>query len=126
MKNTQVDLFDMVEQVIDDVFKNQVYTFNMYRYLRSNQVKRPVVDEFVDSITVKNIQSSIDELDLYLEGGNDSDHKQIREAYGYLGKPTARKIRDYLNSILTDTWKYQNDKRPGRRKGSKNRKKLTK
>ena len=126
MKNTQVDLFDMVEQVIDDVFRNQVYTFNMYRYLRSNQVKRPVVDEFVDSITVKNIQSSIDELDLYLEGGNDSDHKQIREAYGYLGKPTARKIRDYLNSILTDTWKYQSDKRPGRRKGSKNRKKLTK
>lgn len=126
MKNTQVDLFDMVEQVIDDVFRNQVYTFNMYRYLRSNQVKRPVVDEFVDSVTVKNIQNSIDELDLYLEGGNDSDHKQIREAYGYLGKPTARKIRDYLNSILTDTWTYQNDKRPGRRKGSKNRKKLTK
>lgn len=126
MKNTQVDLFDMVEQVIDDVFRNQVYTFNMYLYLRSNQVKRPVVDEFVDSITVKNIQNSIDELDLYLEGGNDSDHKQIREAYGYLGKPTARKIRDYLNSILTDTWTYQNDKRPGRRKGSKNRKKLTK
>ena len=67
MKNTQVDLFDMVEQVIDDVFRNQVYTFNMYRYLRSNQVKRPVVDEFVDSVTVKNIQNSIDELDLYLD-----------------------------------------------------------
>ena len=65
-------------------------------------------------------------MNLYLEGGSDSDHKQIREAYNYLGKPTARKIRDYLNKILTDAWKYQNDKRPGRRKGSKNRKKLTK
>ena len=54
-------------------------------------------------------------------------HKQIpRSVTTILGKPTARKIRDYLNKILTDAWKYQNDKRPGRRKGSKNRKKLTK
>ena len=126
MRKTQVDLFDLIEHVIDDVFLNSIYTFDMYRFLRSNQVKRPVVDEFVDSITAKNIQVSIDELNLYLEGGSDSDHKQIREAYGHLGKPTARKIRDYLNRILTDAWKYQNDKRPGRRKGSKNRKKLTK
>tara|TARA_B100000614_G_scaffold218913_1_gene204885 strand:+ start:1013 stop:1393 length:381 start_codon:yes stop_codon:yes gene_type:complete len=126
MRKTQIDLFDLIEHVIDDVFLNSVYTFDMYRFLRSNQVKRPVVDEFVDSITAKNIQVSIDELNLYLEGGSDSDHRQIREAYGHLGKPTARKIRDYLNRILTDAWKYQNDKRPGRRKGSKNRKKLTK
>tara|TARA_B100000609_G_scaffold183156_1_gene165269 strand:+ start:1082 stop:1462 length:381 start_codon:yes stop_codon:yes gene_type:complete len=126
MRKTQIDLFDLIEHVIDDVFLNSIYTFDMYRFLRSNQVKRPVVDEFVDSITAKNIQVSIDELNLYLEGGSDSDHRQIREAYGHLGKPTARKIRDYLNRILTDAWKYQNDKRPGRRKGSKNRKKLTK
>tara|TARA_B100000925_G_scaffold238389_1_gene187325 strand:+ start:1629 stop:2009 length:381 start_codon:yes stop_codon:yes gene_type:complete len=126
MRKTQIDLFDLIEHVIDDVFLNSIYTFDMYRFLRSNQVKRPVVDEFVDSITAKNIQISIDELNLYLEGGSDSDHRQIREAYGHLGKPTARKIRDYLNRILTDAWKYQNDKRPGRRKGSKNRKKLTK
>ena len=126
MRKTQIDLFDLVEHVIDDVFLNSIYTFDMYRFLRSNQVKRPVVDEFVDSITAKNIQVSIDELNLYLEGGSDSDHRQTREAYGHLGKPTARKIRDYLNRILTDAWKYQNDKRPGRRKGSKNRKKLTK
>ena len=52
----------------------------MYRYLRSNEVKRPVVDEFVDSVTAKNIQTTVDELNLYLEGGSDSDHKQIREA----------------------------------------------
>ena len=126
MRKTQIDLFDLIEHVIDDVFLNSIYTFDMYRFLRSNQVKRPVVDEFVDSITAKHIQVSIDELNLYLEGGSDSDHRQIREAYGHLGKPTARKIRDYLNRILTDAWKYQNDKRPGRRKGSKNRKKLTK
>ena len=84
MKKTQVDLFDIVEQVLDNVFVSKVYTFDMYRYLRSNEVKRPLVDEFVDSITAKNIQTTVDELNLYLEGGSDSDHKQIREAYNYL------------------------------------------
>jgi len=78
MRKTQIDLFDLIEHVIDDVFLNNIYTFDMYRFLRSNQVKRPVVDEFVDSITAKNIQVSIDELNLYLEGGSDSDHRQIR------------------------------------------------
>ena len=66
MKKTQVDLFDIVEQVLDNVFVSKVYTFDMYRYLRSNEVKRPVVDEFVDSITAKNIQTTVDELNLYL------------------------------------------------------------
>ena len=64
MRKTQIDLFDLIEHVIDDVFLNSIYTFDMYRFLRSNQVKRPVVDEFVDSITAKNIQVSIDELNL--------------------------------------------------------------
>ena len=68
MKKTQVDLFDIVEQVLDNVFVSKIYTFDMYRYLRSNEVKRPVVDEFVDSITAKNIQTTVDELNLYLEG----------------------------------------------------------
>ena len=67
MKKTQVDLFDIVEQVLDNVFVSKIYTFDMYRYLRSNEVKRPVVNEFVDSITAKNIQTTVDELNLYLE-----------------------------------------------------------
>ena len=99
MKKTQVDLFDIVEQVLDNVFVSKVYTFDMYRYLRSNEVKRPVVDEFVDSITAKNIQTTIDELNLYLEGGNDSDHKQIRESYGCL-LYTSPSPRDQLTSRM--------------------------
>jgi hypothetical protein len=58
----------------------------------------------------------VEDLDTYLEGGQDEIHKQLREAYGYLSKPFARKIRNYLDSILTDTEKYLYDKRPGRRK----------
>ena len=43
-------------------------------------------------------------------------HKQLREGYGHIPKPQARKIRNYLYGILEDAWKYSHDKRPGRRK----------
>ena len=62
------------------------------------------------------MQLTIYDLEDYLEGGNDSEHKQLREAYGHLGKPEARKIKDYLYKILEDAWKYEQEKRPGRRR----------
>tara|TARA_Y100001963_G_C6614562_1_gene368665 strand:+ start:172 stop:585 length:414 start_codon:yes stop_codon:yes gene_type:complete len=120
------DIYDMVEHVVDDVFLTEKFTFNMYNYLVSNKLTGPMIDEFIDSSTAQGVRLVINELTLYIEGGNDSEHKQIREAYGYLGKPTARKIRTYLDSILSDVHKYKSDKRPGRRKGSKNRRKVTK
>ena len=55
-------------------------------------------------------------LDEYIKGGKDNDHKQLREAYGHLPKPDARKIRNYLNTILEDASRYEKDKRRGRRK----------
>jgi hypothetical protein len=58
-------------------------------------------------------------LDDYLEGGSDEMHKQLREAYGYVSKPNARKIKDYLYNILNDAQKYSYDKRPGRKKKTK-------
>ncbi len=122
MSNTVIDDLDsMLEHVIDDVFFNQVYTFNMYDYLSSNNLTRPMVEEFIDSPTVHEISQLINDLELYLEGGDDNEHKQIREGYGHLGKPTARKIKNYLTSIVDDSWKYYNERRPGRRKGSRNR-----
>ena len=119
-------VYDMVEHVIDDVFVNQIFTFNMYDYLISNKLTGPMVDEFIESSTITSINEQINELNLYIEGGSDTEHKFIREAYGYLGKPMARKIRTYLNNIISDTWRYKNDRKPGRRKGSKNRRKFTK
>ena len=58
----------------------------------------------------------IHELDEYIKGGQDNDHKQLREAYGHLPKPDARKIRNYLNTILEDASRYEKAKRRGRRK----------
>ena len=51
-----------------------------------------------------------------MEGGNDSQHKQLREGYGHLGKPEARKIRNYLYEILQDAWKYEQEKKPRKEK----------
>ncbi len=56
------------------------------------------------------------DLEAYIKGGNDNNHKQLREAYGHIPKPQARKIKNYLYSILEDAWRYQRDRRPGRRK----------
>ena len=128
MKKIPIDsnIYDMVEHVVDDVFLRQTFTFDMYSYLTSNRLTGPMIDEFIGSSTVHSIELTVDELNLYIEGGSDNEHKQIRESYGYLGKPMARKIKTYLESIVSDVFKYKNDKKPGRRKGSRNRKKLTK
>ena len=56
------------------------------------------------------------ELDEYIKGGADNEHKQLREGYGHIPKPQARKIKNYLYGILEDAWKYSHDRRPGRRK----------
>ncbi len=58
------------------------------------------------------------ELDEYIKGGADSQHKQLREGYGHIPKPRARKIRNYLYGILEDAWRYEREQRPGRKKRS--------
>lgn len=68
------------------------------------------------SCTAAEIKSLVLDLEGYLEGGDDSTHKQLREGYGNLGKPEARKIKNYLESIINDAGRYMNDKKT-RRKG---------
>ena len=43
-------------------------------------------------------------------------YQLLREAYGHLGKPNARKIRDYFTVILEDAQRYEKERRRGRRK----------
>ena len=77
--------------------------------------------EVLDSSTFVSIHSLINDLDEYIQGGSDKEHKLIREAYGHLPKPRARKIRKYLNQIIEDANRYVQEKKPGRKKGSKNK-----
>ena len=104
-----------VEKAIELAFDSK-YVLNFYEYLKLKGVKKIEVDQFLNSSTAKEIVSTIDELQEYIKGGKDNLHSQLREAYGHIPKPQARKIKAYLGGILEDAVRYSNDRKPGRRK----------
>ena len=83
--------------------------------MKSTKTTRKDCREFINSGTAQSINGLISDLEYYIKGGD----KVIREAYGHLGKPKARKIRNYLSGILSDASKYEQDRKPGRKKRSK-------
>ena len=109
------EVYEIVEQSIDDAFTQQKFRLNFYNYLRVVDAKKRDADEFIASSTFKEINDLIIELDEYLKGGQDSEHKQLREAYGHIPKPQARKIKNFLEGILEDAERYSYDRRPGRK-----------
>ena len=109
------EVYNDVEKAIDYAFNGQ-FVLKFYDYLKVRRTKKVEVDEFIGSSTANEISSLVNDLDEYLEGGSDEVHKQLREGYGHIPKPQARKIRNYLYGILEDAWKYSHDRRPGRRK----------
>ena len=88
MDNTW-EIENIIESCVDRAFTHGKFDVNMYDLLKSNKATKRDVDVFLESGTVKNITLLIYDLEDYLEGGSDSEHKQLREAYGYLGKPEA-------------------------------------
>ena len=115
MEQNLSDIFDLVEHAIDNAFEGQM-NLKFYDYLKDTKVKKHEIDSFIDSSTATELSDLTLELGEYLKGGQDSEHKQLREGYGHIPKPQARKIKNYLYSILEDAWRYSNDRRPGRRK----------
>jgi len=103
------DMYDLVEHAIDNAFEGQM-NLKFYQYLKDNKIKKHVVDSFIESSTAAEINDITLELNEYLIGG------QLREGYGHISKPQARKIKEYLYGILEDSWRYSRDRRPGRRK----------
>jgi hypothetical protein len=115
MDNNFHEVYNDVEKAIDYAFNGQ-FVLKFYDYLKVRGTKKVEVDEFIESSTASEISNLVTDLDDYLEGGSDEVHKQLREGYGHIPKPQARKIRNYLHGILEDAQKYSYDKRPGRRK----------
>ena len=107
-----------VEKAIELAFDKK-FVLNFYEYLKLKGAKKVEVDQFLNSSTAQEIVSTIDELQEYIKGGKDNLHLQLREAYGHIPKPKARKIKTYLYGILEDAWRYNHDKRRGRKKRSK-------
>jgi len=111
------ELCTLVERAIDAAFDGK-FLFNLYDYVKASKFTRRDVTAFIESSTAANVSNLVLELELYLKGRD----KISKEAYGHLSKPQARKIKDYLYKILTDSWKYEKERKPGRKPGTKNKK----
>ena len=111
------ETYDMIEHVIDNAFKGNL-NFKFYEFLKENKIKKYEIDAFNESSVAAELSDLTLQLEEYIKGGADDEHKQLREAYGYIPKPQARKIKEYLHGILLDGWRYSSDKKPGRRRKS--------
>ena len=105
-------VYDMIEHAIELAFDGKMQ-LKFYDFLKYRKTRKAEIDSFVESSTAAEISDQVLELEQYIKGGADNNHKQLREAYGHIPKPKARKIRNYLYSILEDAWRYSRDRRPG-------------
>ena len=115
MEQNLIDIYDLIEHAIDNAFEGQM-NLKFYDYLKDTKTKKHEIDSFIESTTAAELSDLTLELEEYIKGGADSEHKQLREGYGHIPKPQARKIKNYLYGILEDAWRYSHDRRPGRRK----------
>ena len=117
MRDDFENVYDMLEHAIEYAFEGKMQ-LKFYEFLKYRKTKKNEVDAFLKSSTVKEICDQVIELEEYIKGGKDNNHQQLREAYGHIPKPQARKIRTYLTKILDDALRYSYDKRPGRKRKS--------
>ena len=115
MKDDFENVYDMIEHAIEYAFQGKMQ-LKFYEFLKYRKTTKAEVDAFLQSSTAKELADEVLELQEYIKGGKDNLHQQLREAYGHIPKPQARKIKAYLGRILEDAVRYQNDRRPGRRK----------
>ena len=115
MKDDFENVYDMIEHALEYAFQGKMQ-LKFYEFLKYRKTTKAEVDAFLQSSTAKELADEVVELQEYIKGGKDNLHKQLREAYGHISKPQARKIRAYLGSILEDAVRYQHDRRLGRRK----------
>ena len=115
MKDAFENVYDMLEHAIEYAFEGKMQ-LKFYEFLKYRKTTKAEVDAFLKSSTAKELADEVLELQEYIKGGKDNLHQQLREAYGHISKPQARKIKTYLGGILEDAVRYSNDRKPGRRK----------
>ena len=110
------DIYTIVDRAIDIAFEENKFHLKFYDFMKSCKTTGVGAKEFNQSSTAKELTDLIDDLSEYIKGGKDKNHQVLREAYGHLGKPNARKIRDYFHRISEDAQRYEKERRRGRRK----------
>jgi hypothetical protein len=116
-------LYD-IERAIDYAFLENKFTINTFAYLKVKNLRRVDAQAILRSSTVKHIQETIKDLDLYLQGGQEDNTVYVRQAYGYLSKPDARKIRNYLDEVIEGVKKFIKDKNAKKKSGTTKRRTL--
>ena len=110
MKNFE-EVYFIVERALELAFKGD-FVLKFYPYLEGEGVKKKQIEEFIESSTAAELSQQVLELEEYIKGGD----KTLKEAYGHIPKPKARKIKDYLYGMLNDAWTYHAERKPGRKK----------
>ena len=103
------NLYYLVDEAIDNAFTHDRFVLDLYRYAKSQRMTAKDMSEFLMSSVAEEVKNLILELDEYLKGGRDNEHQQLREAYGNIPKPRARKIRNYLYQLIQDAYRYEQD-----------------
>ena len=115
MKDDFENVYDLVEHAIEYAFEGRM-TLKFYEFLKYRKTTKAEADAFLQSSTAHELAEEVLELKEYIKGCLLYTSKQLREAYHHIPKPQARKIMNYLYSILEDARRYSYDRRPGRRK----------
>tara|TARA_B100000035_G_scaffold143168_1_gene121874 strand:+ start:1153 stop:1503 length:351 start_codon:yes stop_codon:yes gene_type:complete len=108
------ELCELVERSIDLAMTGK-FLFKLYPHMLAQKFTRKECTAFIDSSTASNLSFTCYDLEKFIT----KPDKTLKEAYGYLSKPQARKVHKYLYSMLEDAWKYEKDRRPGRKKKTK-------
>ena len=111
-------LYSLLDKAIDTAMIQQKFLFNMKKYLEDHSYTRKQTKELLESSVMNEVVTNTGDLNGYLDGD-----KQCKEAYGHLKKVQVVKIRNYLAKITTDVHEYYAHRKPGRPKGSKNKRK---
>jgi hypothetical protein len=110
-------LLNIVNESIDDAFLNDNYNLNFYDYLCNYNIKRKDVLEFINSNVGISLVNQIEELECYLNDTNEI----FSEAYQWMGKQKAIKLKNYFEKIIEDANRYEQFKRPGRKPKTANK-----
>lgn len=109
------EVFFDIQRAIDFAFLEQKFVMNSYSYLKVKDVKRADAQTILRSSLIKELQFIISDLNTYLLGGQSPEVVYVRDAYGYLSKPDARKISTYLDNIIEGIKKYISERKGGRK-----------
>jgi hypothetical protein len=114
------DLYSFVNAAINTAINEEKYIFDVYSFLKTKQYKRSEVLIFLSSSLVTSIAEEIYQLETYL-----NSNSSLHELYGWMGKSKAKRLKEYLNSIIDDLKKYEREKRPGRKPRSNKQQKAS-